>query len=1558
MNPFEEAIEQALGQLEIRVSNHEAMAIQQAEIELAQHSIELPAQIMLAQNEGQVLLAHFNRGIGLEEFHHSPEPGDLKRERVTGFGEAPIGVVLFLPQGFPEDSRYALFLSGGDQMRHVKGLDGLEVSLDVDSLIAGINSEKILIPPELALEILSEWRTSFRSASALPRAGAIEDTGDDLRVTPACRNREAPDLQSLVAGLYYMQYTTGEEEPSSRMGPALFEMVENHLADEETTDPFEWALKRTQIAAGYAVELAPCVGHMQGTPDGFIFGGQTHGLPFEYVANPYQQMASLACNVASDHDTREWSYTLDEDRRVVLQTARDLSQRLTDNDLSPEGTIFVMELAEHLELASFEDPQLMEFFSELPSLLDNGLRIERVTDLILEALAAGENARDAIGFGASLAVRVYSGMQPWWFKENFDLGEHFEAGATQASESALSFSEADRNLAIEIAVRAGFAFSYTLPVYLETGQLLAEMEGLDRENALGFCTQVVRDYGIGNTSRANNIVQFAQELMEELPPAERAPMLEFLTKVLETSKPSSEMVASLESSDESYFELPGLGEFVATLLTAEGQQESDEELQQAELTVIDLSPRIIAFAVQQLDEQSMLTRVRGRPPVKDTVADAVPISLFDEQAGNFVLPIAGDDSTPNEHRKSGPLTRVMRFYQRLYDELENANAITAVAKAHFGIAGSKLRNPLEPSPEMIKLWKVFLQLDMGNRFTLEEFRQLDPDSLEVQLAKASLRKDAKIGEVLELQLAGCLAEDEVQKFFGWILADEGFSNMQQAAEAVLEAQRPSLLPNFRKEMELGRIALFEHDAKIGHVLGPLLTIRNSIERQVLLQWFVGDDLLARLNNEPESEIEQDWSSIREDLRSRLGPAEKPVSDDEVEQIVNRFMKHNLEALEFVRHQLRMLRLRRVVGTLDILRGVREHAGGADEFREQVRQELLFCQGGNSTQTLPVPAFDKREARSAIRRLQDLRQAGAVDVDEVLERTAACTSLQQVQALGEEWRQVEELELLASVRQHVEAMMSQTGEALNRVYDGRTPINAYKEEMRLNAEALKATLQYFYGDRQISFSEIVDQMLDQEFHVPRYLELLPFMVDFEQHVLPSLLPPDPENPLFRDVNTVNANSVRMMFFILARIAQEGVGEQQSGALLRLEHEHGSESRVDLSGGVHLFREASGSSDASQGDDLTARIHRLYTQLPRNMDQIDRARLLDVPHGTLGGRCHLQVPVNEGQVDYISHYWSQKGKNSPFRTIHAGDSLIFPGFLSRWEAKAFILGTAMEGLMDPSKPELQFGGPGRLNPHLCKILGSVRFTGTLFLPNFKKESFMTNRDNDRLTGARPIAYDAYEAHPTHRNYELPWMTAGNGRIGSDTENVFGRTEALGLWLVHWDPNDDIALGSRTLEEIIEMMDDVDLIYEVGSVLRQGQYGGPLQYLAREFIERHVEILKKYGLLKEDEREERRDIFDVEWVYASEQDAYATDDDINSDFFETAIEACMAKFAQHAGDLQHGRGMVHEVRENVARLAQRVVEVRNRVLVDSDYRVQLEATVMRPERLDELIASIVES
>ncbi len=444
------------------------------------------------------------------------------------------------------------------------------------------------------------------------------------------------------------------------------------------------------------------------------------------------------------------------------------------------------------------------------------------------------------------------------------------------------------------------------------------------------------------------------------------------------------------------------------------------------------------------------------------------------------------------------------------------------------------------------------------------------------------------------------------------------------------------------------------------------------------------------------------------------------------------------------------------------------------------------------------------------------------------------------------------------------------------------------------------------------SDIAHRLLSQ-FRVPEYVELFPHIRRFNAETVSSLPAPS-ASPLHKDLGESNAHSARMFFFVGGRIAQHVRGESGKQVLDGMQERHGQGSHVDLSGGTQLITDLSGNG----GDHLATALASFTEQLPAFQKNVDAWRLQEIPFGPIGGRWHFANPVNDKHMELFTHLLSL-GK-TPFRMIHSNTSLIVPGFMSRNEMRMFIYMLGLEGLIDPSKPELQIGITGRLNPELCAYHGSSCMLGTAECAPFKIDSFVPDERNHHLTAARIVAYDAYpESEGRRRNFELPFMSKGTPSSG---ENVEGRTDILGRWNVRWN------LGSGVPD--LNTMDDLDIAHTVGGALRHVQYGGPLKEAGAAYMERHREILGDYGL---------SDTLGAPWVYTRAHEAYE-DSSKNPEHFNRCVKACMDVHFANAASFAEGRGAVFDVRQNIDTLIRQAQTVRTDILHDPAYEQDIRA------------------
>ena len=110
-----------------------------------------------------------------------------------------------------------------------------------------------------------------------------------------------------------------------------------------------------------------------------------------------------------------------------------------------------MENRDYLSSEQLAGPELSAFIQRLPELAANGLRVERLNQLIQAGVKSGIASGAALSVSAELMTKIYQGEPPWWFNPDRNLAEIIQ------KDQSLSFEE-HLILMKDLAAQAGFAF--------------------------------------------------------------------------------------------------------------------------------------------------------------------------------------------------------------------------------------------------------------------------------------------------------------------------------------------------------------------------------------------------------------------------------------------------------------------------------------------------------------------------------------------------------------------------------------------------------------------------------------------------------------------------------------------------------------------------------------------------------------------------------------------------------------------------------------------------------------------------------------------------------------------------------------------------------------------------------------------------------------------------------------------------------------------------------------------------------------------------------------------
>ncbi len=1336
---------------------------------------------------------------------------------------------VLLPREFTLDDAYRLFYEHGKpsgMYYKANRYGGIEYDYEADDRV--FRAQRYLLGNQSfePADVLDSFDASLDGKGTM-RPGYVDFPARDKAVVQlGVRRTHRPSPELAAEGLYYRQFGS-DEWHWDYAAPELFAAIEKAVESRTTDDPFEWAYDRVRIAAGYSA-----------------LGGGKECAP-TFLADVYENFASTACNPPPPTHEKPRNYDLDE-QDIELLTH--LYAR-HDATVLPEAVTVVLEHAVLLTPEMLKAEPFASFFTHLPEMVENGFDVDSIMEFSHAESESGSSGLDRLKDGMELAMRIFRGRKPWWFKENLDMSEWFSDGKTKY-DYAYDFKndEHGRSVMLKIASHAGFAFADTMNAFMHAGCTLTALSPFSEDDAIEFTAFVTARFGIRNIPRFIRVFGHCTEVLAEVDESERRERLDQLKLYLEETRPQSEMFCRLEPKDSTLYK-PGLNGFVLAL---EGETSRSRDTH--ELNINNTRLRGIEHKL------ALPLDVRARsfmPPLQPALAEQVQhkgLLAGSSNESRLALPAAEHALLANT--VTSAVVGQFDFFEQLRQECGHLDA--HVAKMYLTFSAVRMPDPWHPPKGFLRFLQVFDSIDTpGWRFAYLEHPK-DRDAVHSENARKELGKQMLVSNMLDAWIMGLLTTDEMERLFSWMtlpLTDDRRKKIEEemrlefakypAVEVDLDEDEPEEYRDHRTPEEKRADRARHEKEKISMAINGEERQQKTHRLVALQETFV---ILSVINS-----MSIAGSFSKNVLASALRKAMHPI-----------------------------------IGDLN---------GTPDDMGELIRPDLMS-------------------------NLMRMSQHGAVDTDalrsSVEHATTPDEALETIQHFLEET-------VMKAMQQSIEHCLpnalAEVTDEMKRLRESGDP-NAASNLATIvsNVRArLIVDLQRIWSGAPFAMIGIVDRLM-AEFKIPDYAELFGPMHHFNTTVLPAHLPAQPDGAAFSDVTASNQHSARLLHFVGLRLIQEQRNRSEQGPFARLKQKYGTDSHVNVSAGASLVGKIVSRGFSDERAEGVDPYEVMAGQLPNFQERVDKWRLADMPLGPIGGRWHFDNPVSDRHLQLFTELLSLG--QTPFRMIHSNTSLIIPGFNSRKEMKAFILMLALEGLIDPSKPELQVGISSRLSPELCAYFGSSAMLGTAECAPFKVDSFIANSEyNTWLTAARIVAYDAYpESAGERRNFELPFMFRGSPE---SSQNVQGRTDILGRWHVNCDLSDT--------EPDIFTLDDIDITHFVGAALRHVQYGGPLAEAGKAYMERHREILRTHGL---------SDTLDAPWVFSRETDASDQRHLRSTAHFDRCVKPCMdAHFAQ-APSFGSGSGIVYDVRENIDTLRRQAETVREAIKKDPAYESHVRA------------------
>ncbi len=188
--------------------------------------------------------------------------------------------------------------------------------------------------------------------------------------------------------------------------------------------------------------------------------------------------------------------------------------------------------------------------------------------------------------------------------------------------------------------------------------------------------------------------------------------------------------------------------------------------------------------------------------------------------------------------------------------------------------------------------------------------------------------------------------------------------------------------------------------------------------------------------------------------------------------------------------------------------------------------------------------------------------------------------------------------------------------------------------------------------------------------------------------------------------------------------------------------------------------------------------------------------------VGGKVHIISDIDSTTVNFMQETFGLS--SSPFKLIHAGESVLLPPSVTDLELGIYIEMLKHFGNIDQF--DIQSCVSGRLDRENAPIVGAVRLLATSYSKEYQYKSCSTTHDGE--TGARFMAYDA-GVKETGLPFDLP--------------QARGRTDVLG----------GTTIGDNSIHQFTQ------------TLMAHKQFGGDFDGLGIEFSQKFIKILEKHDL-----------------------------------------------------------------------------------------------------------------
>jgi hypothetical protein len=614
--------------------------------------------------------------------------------------------------------------------------------------------------------------------------GFVNDEDGSLQVRFGIHRNARPDEITIAKGCYLFDETAEVPMEGSIPWRAMYpkpefytECLGPHFVTDTTSDPFEWALKRCKVAAGYATSL-----------------GIGRDYPLGHFQQQFMKMANIVCNATPEETTVPRVFHMTDEKKALLRKA----QEVLGEAYCPETAWLILENEDIVGEESLQDPEFLELLGKIPACLEKGLVMDRLQEFYEANSKHDLDPLEALKFAMKIVADIYtSGEEPWWFKENFDISEVFDAKGDECvitdGTLQVGYCEEGRSLVADVAHEAGFGFTYAMDLYKKAGHKLVAVQGLNSKEAFGFSCEIAKKYGIGNLQRATSIVEFAIHHVNEVASNKRPESFELFKEFAKLSAPYSTIVSAMEGG-ETTLSIPG---FSGLMLTCVGEERMKELKMDDEVITPAILKEVAVPLSVPLRERARL--IPGVLKHRLFQSEQKKLLAASADAGRLMLPMPKDQSLEvsdggSENPFETPSNSIFSFFKQVKTECGCLN--DKIIRIYFALYATKFPNPFRPPKGFLTFLQKFQNVPnpQAQKAMNDRLFGTNPFSHNAgglrraageREAKASINRDLIISNILDAQIMGLLTWAEVEGIFEWMVGD---LSPEKIAELELESR--------------------------------------------------------------------------------------------------------------------------------------------------------------------------------------------------------------------------------------------------------------------------------------------------------------------------------------------------------------------------------------------------------------------------------------------------------------------------------------------------------------------------------------------------------------------------------------------------------------------------------------------------------------------------------------------------------------------------------------------------------------------------------------------------